>query len=274
MNNILAFAGVGIRHGDEQVHSHAYAELYVSLEGHGTNVVNGVESDTVARDVFVLSRDMTHGQRKIINYKYCIFKFDMDALCSRAGTLLSDSAFQALFIVEPQLKREGSGTVNMQLDSLTAEFAEKCAEVLSDMTDRKLADALFLSLVALIVSKVHPYVDDTTSARDKLAEVVSYMERSYAEQITLPNLASIAGYSERHLTRLFISVFGTGPIEYLRLIRLRKSLSMLTETAMNIAEIAVASGFADSSSYSKLFRRRFGVSPSMYRKRKLDNTSI
>lgn len=270
MDNILAFAGVGIRHGEERVHSHAYAELYVSLEGRGTNVVNGVESDTVARDVFVLSKDMTHGQRKITNYKYCIFKFDMDALCNRAGALLSDKAFQALFIVEPQLKREGAGAVNMQVDSLTSEFAEKCAEVLTNMENGQLADTLFLSLVSLIVSRVHPYTSDSASARDKLAEVVSYMESSYAEPLTLARLASIAGYSERHLTRLFISVFGTGPIEHLRLIRLRKSLAMLTETGMNIAEIAVASGFADSSSYSKLFRRRFGVSPSMYRARRLD----
>lgn len=270
MERILMFSGVGIRHGEEQVHNHAYAELFVSIEGHGTNVVNGVESNIVARDVFVLAKDMTHGQKKIKNYKYCIFKFDMDALCKRIGARFSDKRFQALFIVEPQLKREGGGSVNMQVDSITAEFAEKCAEVLSDITDNKLADELFLSLVALIISKVHPYSDDTTSARDKLAEVVSYMERSYAEPLTLSELASIAGYSERHLTRLFVSVFDTCPIEYLRLIRLRKSLSMLTESSMNIAEIAVASGFADSSSYSKLFRRRFGISPSMYRRRRLD----
>ena len=270
MDRILMFSGVGIRHGEEQVHNHAYAELFVSLEGHGTNVVNGVESSMVARDVFVLAKDMIHGQKKIKNYKYCIFKFDMDALCKRARALLSDKRFQALFIVEPQLKREGMGTVNMQVDSLTAEFAEKCAEVLADMTDREVADSLFLSLVSLIISKVHPYTDSNESARDKLAEVVSYMERCYAEPITLSTLASIAGYSERHLARLFISVFGTGPIEHLRLIRLRKSLAMLTEKSMNIAEIAIASGFADSSSYAKLFRRRFGISPSMYRARNLD----
>ena len=266
-NSMLEFADTGVRHDSQSMHSHCYAELYISLEGRTTDIVNGVAHVTYPLDVFVLTEDMTHGQINTDNYRYCIFKFDMERLIASAGHLLSEPAFEALFITEPKQRREGVQQRNLQIDAATAEYAELTAKILMHEDDRSLGDRLFLSLITLVVKRVHQADRvDTTPSEERIADVLSFMERHYMDNLTLDILANRAGYSKRHFSRLFISLCVDSPMEYLKQLRLRKAVKLLHEKKLGIEEIAEMCGFGDCSMFSKAFRKQYGTTPSAYRR--------
>lgn len=72
--------------------------------------------------------------------------------------------------------------------------------------------------------------------------------------------------SPYHFNRLFRALFRETPHEYLTMIRLTEAQRLLRMTSMSLAEVSLAVGFQQASSFSRLFRHRFGLSPGEYRR--------
>ena len=108
------------------------------------------------------------------------------------------------------------------------------------------------------------------SAASESAECVKkaliYMEKHYAERVTLSDIALCCGLSRSELCRAFHRYTGRTPLSYLCHLRLRRSLPLLVAGEVSIAETASRCGFAGGSYYAEMFRRYFGVSPLAYRK--------
>ncbi|RMG97900.1 MAG: AraC family transcriptional regulator [Deltaproteobacteria bacterium] len=85
------------------------------------------------------------------------------------------------------------------------------------------------------------------------------------ETVTLDELANVAGLSKYHFLREFDRYVGMTPGGYLRTMRLCHAARLLRTTDRSIAEIAQTVGFADHPSFSRAFRRAFGMPPSAYR---------
>jgi AraC-like DNA-binding protein len=266
MGAIFKSAEIGVRQTEQGMHRHKYAELYVSLGGRTTDVVNGCEVDTLPFDVFVLTSEARHGQINTDEYRYCIFKFDMDALVTSLGDFARERGFQSLFVIDPSLREGGERSANMCIDLYTARYVEMSAEMLGSLGEGDTADALFSSLVMLISERAGRREIGT---RDVISEVVFYMNVHYKEEISVGELALRYGYSARHLTRLFDRYMGSSPIKYLSDLRLTRASELLACAQMNVTEIAVAVGIPDSSLFAKSFRRKFGITPTEYRKRSI-----
>ncbi len=96
-----------------------------------------------------------------------------------------------------------------------------------------------------------------------VARARAFIDRHYADPIPLPQLARQAGLSESQLTRAFRAAVGLPPHAYqlnLRLLRARRLLA----AGLPIAEVAGATGFADQSHLTRLFKRMAGVTPGQY----------
>ena len=262
---IFKSAELGVRQSSQGAHAHKCAELFVSLEGRTTEVVNGQENKTLPLDVFVLTRDVIHGQINTADYRYCIFKFDMDALIARLGSDALDGGFQTIFVIDPSLRRDGGYGANMRIDPLTAEYAEAAAKILFREGCSEAADEIFVALVLAICKNARAR-DMGRGAREAVAEAVLYMNTRYSEHISLELLASRSGYSPRHFARVFSSMVGASPMKYLADTRLRRAAVLLSENAMSVTEVAAAVGMGDSSQFTKSFRSKFGVTPTEYKK--------
>ena len=103
----------------------------------------------------------------------------------------------------------------------------------------------------------------TPSAR--IAEVVCYVERHYAEPCSLRCLAGMAGLSRFHFLRLFRAATGVSPHQYIIALRLRAAADRLRSSADPVTSIALDVGFNDLSHFNLLFRRSFGVAPRQWR---------
>ena len=78
---------------------------------------------------------------------------------------------------------------------------------------------------------------------------------------SLPDLARTLGVTDRHLRRVFDQQFGVSPVEYAQTQRLLLAKRLLTDTAMPVLDIAMASGFASLRRFNHLFRERYRMAP-------------
>lgn len=83
----------------------------------------------------------------------------------------------------------------------------------------------------------------------------------------LPQLASRLGVTDRHLRRVFQQEFGVAPVEYAQTQRLLLAKRLLTDTAMPVVDVAMASGFASLRRFNHLFRTRYRLTPAELRRK-------
>jgi len=99
-----------------------------------------------------------------------------------------------------------------------------------------------------------------------LISALRAMDLGIEEPLSRAQLAAIAGMSERHLDRLFLAQVGTAMRSYYIRLRLEKARSLISQSGMSLVEVAMASGFASASTFSKAYRRVFNVPPSAERR--------
>ena len=102
----------------------------------------------------------------------------------------------------------------------------------------------------------------------RVQRVQDYIEQHLTEPLTLPELAKVAYFSPFHFHRIFASVVGETPSAFVRRLRLEKAASMLqTHPEHSITAIALDCGWQEASSFSRAFRRQFGIAANEWRKK-------
>ncbi len=99
-----------------------------------------------------------------------------------------------------------------------------------------------------------------------IRKVLEFIQLNLSEELPLQRLAEIANYSPFHFQRIFTSVVGETPKQYiirLRLERIAHFLKVFPD--MSVSELAYNSGFTSLSIFSRAFKNYFGVSAHEYR---------
>lgn len=91
-------------------------------------------------------------------------------------------------------------------------------------------------------------------------KVIFYIEANYAQDLTLDELAKVAGFSKYHFHRIFRAVSGENIGDYIRRIRLQGTTWKL-KIEPKITQIALKSGYETNASFTKAFKKHFGMSP-------------
>lgn len=99
-----------------------------------------------------------------------------------------------------------------------------------------------------------------------MKSVLEYIRTHYASKLPLSELASVAQMSPEHFCRVFHSVTGRSPIDYVNYYRVECAAELLYYTDESITEIAYRCGFSDLSYFYRIFRRYKGAAPNDYRK--------
>jgi AraC-like DNA-binding protein len=101
------------------------------------------------------------------------------------------------------------------------------------------------------------------SADGKIDVARDYLEASFAENVPLKQLASLAGLAPCHFLRAFRRRVGLPPAEYQMHLRLIRAKALLRR-GMPIASVAAEVGFADQSHLTRRFKAVVGLTPGAY----------
>jgi AraC family transcriptional regulator len=92
-----------------------------------------------------------------------------------------------------------------------------------------------------------------------------FIQANLSEALSLGQLASVCALSEYHFARMFQLSFGLPPHRYVLAQRLRHGQQLLQRSALPLAEVAMACGFASASHFNNRFRQAFSTTPGQYR---------
>jgi AraC family transcriptional regulator len=94
---------------------------------------------------------------------------------------------------------------------------------------------------------------------------VSYIEANLSQDISLGDIAAVAGVSVSHFKSLFRESVGLPAHQYLIRRRVERAKSLLYEGKLSVSQIALETGFAHQSHLAHHMRRLLGVSPKKLR---------
>ena len=100
----------------------------------------------------------------------------------------------------------------------------------------------------------------------RMQKFLYFIGQHFREDVTLEELAASAGVSKSECLRCFKQSLDTTPYKYLMDYRLAKATDLLRGTDRQISEVAILTGFEQSSYFGKCFRERLGCTPKEYRK--------
>lgn len=97
---------------------------------------------------------------------------------------------------------------------------------------------------------------------------VDYMKANYFKDIRIADIAIQLGIDRRYFCRIFTEVLGISPQQYLIEMRMSRATQLLQRQDLPIGEVARSVGYQDLFLFSKMFKKRYGSSPSAYRRRR------
>lgn len=124
---------------------------------------------------------------------------------------------------------------------------------------------VLLSILGEAMEK-HPVTDGATELPPPLQRALDFMEQHYLENPPLATLAQQAGWQAGHFHRQFRAAIGLTPFTFMERRRLEEAVQLLTETSLEVKQVAARLRFSSPFYFTRVFTRRFGVSPSVFRR--------
>tara|TARA_R110002050_G_scaffold43127_3_gene103629 strand:+ start:1370 stop:2230 length:861 start_codon:yes stop_codon:yes gene_type:complete len=166
----------------------------------------------------------------------------------------------------PELLLKNGSLLAKNLLNLQAQLEEMPQRSLEQETlFCQVLESLFNSISLELFWALERLKDCNTASRQeliqKVATVNEFMHSNLAEDLSLEKLADLVGYSHFHFQRQYKSAMGISPTKQLSLWRLNKAIELIRNTDYRLKEIAGLVGYNDLPTFSKAFKRQYGVSP-------------
>jgi AraC-like DNA-binding protein len=240
-------------------HSHDCFSIGMTTYGVQSFRCKGRRHDSQVGDFVLFNPDEDHdGNRGTVDgFRYTMWYLpdEFIASClSTEGGLAGSRYFASPHIADRPMAETFS--------KLSASLTEASAESLR-------VESLMRAFVGTMLSRhgEHSPPTDTSSrntSATKLARVKDYIRTYYQRDITVSELAAVAGLSRAHLTRAFSSAYHAPPHVYLNAVRVAQAQTLI-RLGMPLATVALECGFADQSHLTRRFKGSVGVTPSEWR---------
>ena len=119
----------------------------------------------------------------------------------------------------------------------------------------------FLCYVLVHYAKPVKIKEAVSASEEFIKMAITYLGEHYTEDVTLEGIAAFCGVSKYHLAREFKDHTGQTVFEYVNMLRCKRASLLLSE-GKSVTETAYACGYESLSYFSRVYRKRMGVSPS------------
>ncbi|MBQ7088176.1 MAG: helix-turn-helix transcriptional regulator [Clostridia bacterium] len=240
-------------------HWHEHVEMHYVFEGSAVFHIDRECYEVQAGDLIIANRNELHaGYSTAVPYEASLLVFDPSDISRELGE--KNLRFQSLI--------RGDAAVRRMMEDIFAVRRETA------LGYRALCRA---KVTELLVYLCRRYAVESVSHKDtaqrrrdleRLQPALDYIEKNYAERISVAQLAQLLCLSSDRLGHLFRDGVGQAPLQYINEIRLRKAMNLLKTEEYTVTEVAQAVGFFDYNHFGRLFRRRYGCTPNQVRQGK------
>lgn len=268
LNPTFLFTWKGKRTCDEKnYHSHDHAELAYVLSGRGKYRIDDKIYEVEEGDLIVLNPGVKH-QALVSDPLNSTTEFFVGFVDIRIGDF--EPNVVPLPTELPVLHTKGE--LRQKLFKICASMEAENA-VCRQGRYFMLKAYLIQMLLLIVREQTEPvevqtgYAFESVNKKYVVEQIVSYFEDHYEEKISLDQIAENMYLSPFYISKIFKSETGDTPIRHLINIRLEKAKELLENGwGGSIQEVAAQVGYDDAYHFSKLFKKRYGVSPSQVKK--------
>lgn len=261
------FTWKGTRSSDEaSYHSHDHIELAFVLSGTGKYRINDRYYTVSEGDLIILNPGVKH-QAQVLDSSNPATEFFV------GFSDIQFNGYEKNYVPLPnhQMISRTTGELRQKLFKLCASIAAENA-VCRYGRYFMLKSYLIQMLLLIIREQTDPVEIKTGCSFDSVnknyvvEQIVTYLEEHYSEKISLDQIAENMYLSPFYISKIFKSETGDAPIRHLISIRLEKAKELLEQGwTGSIQEVASEVGYDDAYHFSKLFKKKYGISPSQIR---------
>lgn len=139
-----------------------------------------------------------------------------------------------------ELSQKSYGRIGPEIDALTSVLFARFRQALGGVADEA----------------IHQRIDNA----------VRYLHTNFREEISMPKLAEMCGYSDGYFYRAFKQLTGKTPVQYLTALRIQEAQRWLQHNDLPIQRITELVGFTDYRYFSRVFKSITGYSPQAMRR--------
>ncbi len=133
-------------------------------------------------------------------------------------------------------------------------------------------ETLLLHRLFLDIARLRGVTSDTAS--NYVEQACRYIDARFATIQNIEEIAGALGLTKGHLQRLFTAQTGRAIWRYLTAVRMQQAERLVLDDSLSIGEIGAMVGIHSRQNFHALFRKAYGLSPSMYRKLQSKYTHI
>lgn len=236
-------------------HTHDCYEIEFILDGKATHTINGYSYEISTGDIYLISPSDFHSVHTVKNLQLINIKFTeqfvspnlLYALISHSTNLIGKFTEKDFENIESILQ-----CLVKQQDKM-GDFQQTFS--------KNLCECILIHLLQCLNTR------HTISKSNKtIYSAALFINRNFKNMISLETLALETGYSKNYFSKLFNDAFGMGINEYITQVRLSHAKKMLISTKETVTNVGYASGFPSFTTFSREFKKKFGITPSEYRK--------
>lgn len=239
------------------LHWHDFYEVALVLNGTGAHIVNGQTHPLQPGTLFLLTPvDFHHlipepgGALEIYNINF-------------SGQFLDEELRQWLF---SGMAYHHYALPAAQTAYLRADFSRIWEEKHGNGLGRARLMRSALERILLEVARYSQAQPQSENLhRSTIHQALLYLHHNFRAPLKLEDAAAQAGLSPTYFSQVFHRVTGSQFQKYLADLRLHFAGSLLLASDLPVTEICFVSGFGDMAHFGRMFRSKYGVSPSQYR---------
>ncbi len=243
-------------------HWHNFIEIIKVHTGSLRLVLNNKTYIAKAGDVFIINPDVVHGATPT-DCTYTCFLFNPEFL-KNGNTQLDafiDGLISHLHFIHTHVKND---ELIKHIDSIIdAMSTPKTGYEFNVIGNVLLAFYKIIDNKLFSLSPTKFFENEKTVK--KLKNVLSFIRENFSSEISLQDMADVAGFTTKYFCQYFKNFTGKTPIDYLISFRIEWASRKLVETDESITSIAYNCGFNDTSFFIKTFKKLKNTTPKKYR---------
>jgi AraC-like DNA-binding protein len=156
-------------------------------------------------------------------------------------------------------------SINMHYDIELTDEIQMIEKVFDINTLEDIKQQIYI-IVKRICRHVGEYKSNNNEPPVVVKEVVRFIEENYKDSnLAIATIADYFNLNPDYLSRIFKGYTGESMLHYINRLRVNMAKKLLKETNMGINDIMTESGFTNSSSFFRIFKKREGITPNQYR---------